>query len=110
MSLHDFLRDGGEAPHRIMNRLSQLIQNLDIAGLAPTFPFSPSSRKNSWRDWDDQIFMETSGGTDRALEVGREESGMGGEEMTGSSGVLTEEEEDQDEEEEEEGGLGTEGL
>ena len=47
MSLNDFLRDGGEAPYRIMNRLSQLIQNLDITGLAPTFPFSPSSRKNS---------------------------------------------------------------
>ncbi|CAL8322731.1 unnamed protein product [Merluccius merluccius] len=55
MSLHDFLRDGGEAPHRIMNRLSQLIQNLDITGLAPTFPFSPSSRKNSWRDWDGKM-------------------------------------------------------
>ena len=55
MSLNDFLRDGGEAPYRIMNRLSQLIQNLDITGLAPTFPFSPSSRKNSWRDWEGEI-------------------------------------------------------
>ncbi|CAL8371427.1 unnamed protein product [Arctogadus glacialis] len=52
MSLNDFLRDGGEAPYRIMNRLSQLIQNLDITGLAPTFSFSPSSRRNSWREWE----------------------------------------------------------
>ncbi|CAL8341752.1 unnamed protein product [Boreogadus saida] len=52
MSLNDFLRDGGEAPYRIMNRLSQLIQNLDITGLAPTFSFSPSSPRNSWREWE----------------------------------------------------------
>ena len=55
MSLNDFLRDGGEAPYRIMNRLSQLIQNLDISGLAPTFSFSPSSRRNSWREWEGKI-------------------------------------------------------
>lgn len=50
MSLHEFLREGGEVSFRIMNRLSHLIQNLDISG-AP-FSFSPSSRKNSWKDWD----------------------------------------------------------
>lgn len=50
MSLHEFLREGGEVSFRIMNRLSHLIQNLDISG-AP-FPFSPGSRKNSWKDWD----------------------------------------------------------
>ena len=50
MSLHEFLREGGEVSYRIINRLSSLIQNLDISG--PPFPFSPGSRKNSWRDWD----------------------------------------------------------
>lgn len=50
MSLHEFLREGGEVSVRIMNRLSHLIQNLDISG--SPFPFSPSSRKNSWKDWD----------------------------------------------------------
>lgn len=50
MSLHEFLREGGEVSYRIMNRLSHLIQNLDISG--SPFPFSPGSRKNSWRDWD----------------------------------------------------------
>ena len=46
MSLHDFLREGGETPYRIMNRLSQLVQNLDLSGLAS--PFIPTSRNNSW--------------------------------------------------------------
>lgn len=50
MSLHEFLREGGEVSYRIMNRLSHLIQNLDISG--STFSFGPNSRKNSWRDWD----------------------------------------------------------
>ncbi|XP_071334073.1 guanine nucleotide exchange factor DBS isoform X5 [Trachinotus anak] len=57
MSLHDILREGGEASYRIMNRLSHLIQNLDISGLGTPFPFSPASRKNSWRDWDDEIMQ-----------------------------------------------------
>lgn len=57
MSLHEFLRDGGEASYRIMNRLSHLIQNLDISGLGSPFPFSPASRKNSWRGWDDDIMQ-----------------------------------------------------
>ncbi|XP_072252800.1 guanine nucleotide exchange factor DBS isoform X7 [Leuresthes tenuis] len=57
MSLHEFLREGGEASCRLMNRLSHLIQNLDISGLGSPFPFSPSSRKNSWRDWDDEIMQ-----------------------------------------------------
>ncbi|KAF7653542.1 hypothetical protein LDENG_00081850 [Lucifuga dentata] len=60
MSLHEFLRDGGEASYRIMNRLSHLIQNLDLSGLGSTFPFSPASRKNSWRDWDDEIMQRES--------------------------------------------------
>ncbi|XP_051260539.1 guanine nucleotide exchange factor DBS isoform X9 [Dicentrarchus labrax] len=55
MSLHEFLREGGEASHRIMNRLSHLIQNLDISG--SPYPFSPGSRNNSWRDWDDEIMQ-----------------------------------------------------
>ncbi|XP_076602735.1 guanine nucleotide exchange factor DBS isoform X7 [Chaetodon auriga] len=55
MSLHEFLREGGEASYRLMNRLSHLIQNLDISG--SPFPFSPGSRKNSWRDWDDEIMQ-----------------------------------------------------
>lgn len=50
MSLHELLREGGEVSFRFMNRLSHLIQNLDISG-AP-FPFSPSSRTNSWKDLD----------------------------------------------------------
>ncbi|KAM6985972.1 guanine nucleotide exchange factor DBS isoform 2-T2 [Aplochiton taeniatus] len=59
MSLHEFLREGGEAPYRIINRLSVLIQNLDLSGLAS--PFNPASRKSSWRDWDDEIMQtETS--------------------------------------------------
>ncbi|MED6267752.1 hypothetical protein CHARACLAT_015250 [Characodon lateralis] len=57
MSLPEFLREGGEASYRIMNRLSHLIQNLDISGLGSPFPFSPTSRKNSWRDWDDEIMQ-----------------------------------------------------
>lgn len=59
MSLHEFLREGGEVSYRIMNRLSHLIQNLDISG--SPFPFSPGSRKNSWRDWD--------GKTERGREI-----------------------------------------
>ncbi|XP_019956304.1 guanine nucleotide exchange factor DBS isoform X5 [Paralichthys olivaceus] len=55
MSLHEFLREGGEASYRLMNRLSHLIQNLDISGLGTPFPFSPASRKNSWSYWDDEI-------------------------------------------------------
>ncbi|XP_061549011.1 guanine nucleotide exchange factor DBS-like isoform X8 [Phycodurus eques] len=57
MSLHEFLREGSEASYRIMNRLSLLIQNLDISGLGSSFPFSPASRKNSWRHWDDEIMQ-----------------------------------------------------
>ncbi|KAM9850920.1 guanine nucleotide exchange factor DBS [Aulostomus maculatus] len=57
MALHEFLREGGEASCRIMNRLSHLIQNLDISGLGSPFPFNPPSRKNSWRDWDDEIMQ-----------------------------------------------------
>ncbi|XP_063353324.1 guanine nucleotide exchange factor DBS isoform X8 [Pelmatolapia mariae] len=57
MSLHEFLREGGEASFRIMNRLSHLMQNLDISGLGSAFPFSPASRKNSWRAWDDEIMQ-----------------------------------------------------
>lgn len=52
MSLHEFLREGGEASFRIMNRLSHLMQNLEFSGLGSAFPFSPASRKNSWRAWD----------------------------------------------------------
>nr|XP_046260826.1 guanine nucleotide exchange factor DBS isoform X4 [Scatophagus argus] len=55
MSLHEFLREGGEASYRIINRLSLLIQNLDLSG--SPFPFSPGSRKNSWREWDDEIMQ-----------------------------------------------------
>jgi len=50
----------------------------------------------------DQIFIESHGGTHRGLERGREDVGLGGEEMTDSSGVLTEEEEEEKEEQEEE--------
>ncbi|KAM9344031.1 guanine nucleotide exchange factor DBS [Pholidichthys leucotaenia] len=57
MSLHELLREGGEASFRIMNRLSHLMQNLDLSGLGSAFPFSPASRKNSWRDWDDEIMQ-----------------------------------------------------
>lgn len=51
MSVHEFLLEGaGEVPTRIMNRLSLMIQSLDISGLAS--PFTPTaSRKNSWTDW-----------------------------------------------------------
>uniref|UniRef100_A0AAQ5ZKC8 Uncharacterized protein n=2 Tax=Amphiprion ocellaris TaxID=80972 RepID=A0AAQ5ZKC8_AMPOC len=57
MSLHEFLREGGEASYRLMNRFSYLIQSLDISGLGTPFPFNPASRKNSWRDWDDEIMQ-----------------------------------------------------
>ncbi|XP_056245223.1 guanine nucleotide exchange factor DBS isoform X2 [Seriola aureovittata] len=57
MSLHEILREGGEASYRIMNRLSHLIQNLDISGLGTPSPFNPTSRNNSWRDWDDEIMQ-----------------------------------------------------
>ncbi|XP_041858402.1 guanine nucleotide exchange factor DBS isoform X2 [Melanotaenia boesemani] len=57
MSLHEFLREGGEVSYRFMNRLSHLIQNFDISGLGSPFPFNPASRKNSWRDWDDEIMQ-----------------------------------------------------
>ncbi|XP_035762595.1 guanine nucleotide exchange factor DBS [Neolamprologus brichardi] len=57
MSLHEFLREGGEASFRIMNRLSHLMQNLEFSGLGSAFPFSPASRKNSWRAWDDEIMQ-----------------------------------------------------
>ncbi|XP_078118349.1 guanine nucleotide exchange factor DBS isoform X6 [Sander vitreus] len=57
MSLHDFLREGGEASYRIVNRLSHLIQNLDVSGLGSPFPFNPASRRNSWRDGDDEIMQ-----------------------------------------------------
>ncbi|KAM9804426.1 guanine nucleotide exchange factor DBS [Neosynchiropus ocellatus] len=57
MALHEILREGGEASYRMINRLSQLIQNLDLSGLGSTFAFSPSSRKNSWREWDDDIMQ-----------------------------------------------------
>ena len=50
MSLHEFLREGSEVSYRFINRLSHLIQNLDISG--SPHPFSPGSRKNSWREWD----------------------------------------------------------
>ncbi|XP_041663011.1 guanine nucleotide exchange factor DBS isoform X4 [Cheilinus undulatus] len=33
------------------------MQNLDISGLGSPFPFNPPSRKNSWRDWDDEIMQ-----------------------------------------------------
>ncbi|XP_036966582.1 guanine nucleotide exchange factor DBS isoform X12 [Acanthopagrus latus] len=55
MSLHEFLREGSEASYRFINRLSHLIQNLDISG--SPYPFSPGSRKNSWREWDDEIMQ-----------------------------------------------------
>ncbi|XP_055727561.1 guanine nucleotide exchange factor DBS-like isoform X3 [Salvelinus fontinalis] len=60
MSVHEFLREGaGEVPSRIMNRLSQMIQSLDISGLAS--PFTPeASRRNSWRDWNDEIMQQES--------------------------------------------------
>ncbi|XP_077472840.1 guanine nucleotide exchange factor DBS-like isoform X5 [Stigmatopora argus] len=68
MSLHDLLREGGEASCRIMNRLSLLIQNLDISGLGSPFPFSPASRKNSWKDWDDEI-MQLDSSPLRAIDI-----------------------------------------
>lgn len=52
MSLHEFLREGGEASYRIVNRLSHLIQNLDISGFGSPFPFSTAGHKNSWTGWD----------------------------------------------------------
>ncbi|XP_034741310.1 guanine nucleotide exchange factor DBS isoform X3 [Etheostoma cragini] len=57
MSLHEFLREGSEASYRMVNRLSHLIQNLDVSGLSSPFPFNPASRRNSWRDGDDEIMQ-----------------------------------------------------
>lgn len=54
MSLHEFLREGQDAPQRILSRLTQLLYNLSATVLqgVPFSPFTSFSRKSSWRDWN----------------------------------------------------------
>ncbi|XP_048090534.1 guanine nucleotide exchange factor DBS isoform X16 [Alosa alosa] len=56
MALQELLREGQEAPGRLVTRLGQLIHNLSTNVLASPF----SSRKNSWRDWNDEIMQQDS--------------------------------------------------
>ncbi|KAA0721928.1 hypothetical protein E1301_Tti012002 [Triplophysa tibetana] len=78
MSVHEFLREGQDAPQRILSRLSQLLYNLSATVLqgVPFSPFTSFSRKSSWKDWNDaggyeskHIFKSSdkSGGPDIAL-------------------------------------------
>ncbi|XP_016327042.1 guanine nucleotide exchange factor DBS-like isoform X2 [Sinocyclocheilus anshuiensis] len=62
MSLHEFLREGQDAPQRILSRLTQLLYNLSATVLqgAPFSPFTTFSRKSSWRDWNDEIMQQES--------------------------------------------------
>ncbi|XP_016151145.1 guanine nucleotide exchange factor DBS-like [Sinocyclocheilus grahami] len=62
MSLHEFLREGQDAPQRILSRLTQLLYNLSATVLqgVPFSPFTTFSRKNSWRDWNDEIMQQES--------------------------------------------------
>ncbi|KAI7810607.1 putative guanine nucleotide exchange factor DBS [Triplophysa rosa] len=54
MSLHEFLREGQDAPQRILSRLTQLLYNLSATVLqgVPFSPFTSFSRKSSWKDWN----------------------------------------------------------
>ncbi|TRY92651.1 hypothetical protein DNTS_007701 [Danionella cerebrum] len=54
MSLHEFLREGQDAPQRMLSRLTQLLYNLSATVLqgVPFSPFTSFSRKSSWRDWN----------------------------------------------------------
>lgn len=54
MSLHEFLREGQDAPQRMLSRLTQLLYNLSATVLqgVPFSPFTTFSRKSSWRDWN----------------------------------------------------------
>ncbi|XP_048834608.1 guanine nucleotide exchange factor DBS-like isoform X4 [Brienomyrus brachyistius] len=56
MSLQDFLREGQEAPYRILSRLSQLFHSLSLSLL--DFPASSSSGKDTCRVCDDEILQE----------------------------------------------------
>lgn len=69
MSLHEYLREGGEASYRLMNRLSHLIQNLDFSGLGSSFSFNPASSKNSWRDWDGKSAFPQLESSTRSLSI-----------------------------------------
>ncbi|XP_062383449.1 guanine nucleotide exchange factor DBS isoform X2 [Sardina pilchardus] len=56
MALQELLREGQEAPVRLVSRLGQLMHNLSPNVLASPF----NSRKNSWRDWNDEIMQQDS--------------------------------------------------
>ncbi|XP_073699405.1 guanine nucleotide exchange factor DBS isoform X6 [Garra rufa] len=62
MSLHEFLREGQDAPQRMLSRLTQLLYNLSATVLqgVPFSPFTTFSRKSSWRDWNDEIMQQES--------------------------------------------------
>ncbi|XP_056627669.1 guanine nucleotide exchange factor DBS isoform X2 [Triplophysa dalaica] len=62
MSLHEFLREGQDAPQRILSRLTQLLYNLSATVLqgVPFSPFTSFSRKSSWKDWNDEIMLQES--------------------------------------------------
>ncbi|XP_063068217.1 guanine nucleotide exchange factor DBS isoform X2 [Engraulis encrasicolus] len=56
MSLQELFREGQEAPVRLLSRLSQILQSLSLNVLPSPF----NSRKNSWRDWSDEIMQQDS--------------------------------------------------
>ncbi|XP_026092757.1 guanine nucleotide exchange factor DBS-like isoform X2 [Carassius auratus] len=60
MSLHEFLREGQDAPQRILSRLTQVLYNLSATVLqgVPFSPFTTFSRKSSWTDWNDEIMEQ----------------------------------------------------
>uniref|UniRef100_A0A8C1UZV8 Mcf.2 cell line derived transforming sequence-like a n=1 Tax=Cyprinus carpio TaxID=7962 RepID=A0A8C1UZV8_CYPCA len=62
MSLHEFLREGQDAPQRILSRLTQLLYNLSATVLqgVPFSPFTTYNRKSSWKDWNDEIMQQES--------------------------------------------------
>uniref|UniRef100_A0A8C1N9E8 Mcf.2 cell line derived transforming sequence-like a n=1 Tax=Cyprinus carpio TaxID=7962 RepID=A0A8C1N9E8_CYPCA len=62
MSLHEFLREGQDAPQRILSRLTQLLYNLSATVLqgVPFSPFTTFNRKSSWSDWNDEIMQQES--------------------------------------------------
>ncbi|XP_031414156.1 guanine nucleotide exchange factor DBS isoform X4 [Clupea harengus] len=56
MSIQELLREGQEAPVSLLSRLSHLVHSL-----SPNVLASPSSsRKSSWRDWNDEIMQQDS--------------------------------------------------
>ncbi|XP_072513534.1 guanine nucleotide exchange factor DBS isoform X6 [Salminus brasiliensis] len=59
MSLQELLREGQEAPQRILNRVSQLLHSLSMT-LLQGGNFSTYGRRSSWREWNDEIMQQES--------------------------------------------------